>query len=79
MYRYSPQGGVSQWELNVANSLNKGRHPEANLQVCAEDVVFVPRTGIAEANDAMDQYIRRMLPIVFGFGFGYQLNYPTTQ
>lgn len=36
------------------------------------DIVFVPKSPIADLNVWVDQYIRRMIPIPFGFG--YDLN-----
>lgn len=36
------------------------------------DIVYVPKSAIADLNVWVDQYIRRMIPIPFGFG--YDLN-----
>lgn len=73
VYRYSANQGVSQWEIDLAGSLYRGQHPDPRLRILADDVIFVPKTGIAMANDLMDQYIRQMLPISAGFGFSYDL------
>lgn len=38
------------------------------------DIIFVPKTGVAMANQAVAQYIRNMLPFDVGLGFGYTIN-----
>jgi hypothetical protein len=73
VYRYSANQSVSQWEIDLAGSLYRGQHPYPKLRILADDVIFVPKTGVAMANDLMDQYIRQMLPISAGFGFSYDL------
>ena len=34
------------------------------------DVVYVPKTAIAEVNQFIDQYFRQNIPIPFGIGYG---------
>jgi hypothetical protein len=35
------------------------------------DIVFVPESGIAKVNKAIDQYVRQLLPIDLSAGFSY--------
>lgn len=73
IYRFSVDRGVEKWQVNLVEGLQQGNLVGAELRILPEDVIYVPKTGIAEANDAMDQYIRQMLPISAGFGFSYGL------
>ncbi|HHI93133.1 MAG TPA: hypothetical protein ENK04_06390 [Gammaproteobacteria bacterium] len=49
---------IDSWESNQRN----------NNYVMAGDIVFVPRTGIADINLFIDQYVRKMLPFTFSIG-----------
>lgn len=51
-------------ELNV-EQIRKGRQPDPMLQ--PYDVVFVPMTKISIWNRWVDQYIRKSIPVSFGF------------
>jgi protein involved in polysaccharide export with SLBB domain len=42
-----------------------------DIQLQPYDVVFVPRTQIADINDWIDQYIRKNIPLPFGLGYGF--------
>ena len=44
-----------------------GRAPEADIPLEAQDIVFVPRTKIANVALFIEQYVRGALPIVPGF------------
>ena len=74
LYRYAADSGVTQWELDLEQSLEGEEHVASTLQIGINDVIFVPRTGIAVANDRVEQYIRNMLPTAFGFGISYGIN-----
>ncbi|MEQ8662884.1 MAG: polysaccharide biosynthesis/export family protein [Gammaproteobacteria bacterium] len=74
VFRFSAEGQVDQWEINLAQSLENGQHDEARIPILARDVIFVPKTGVAVANEIVRQYIRNMLPTQVGFGIGYGLN-----
>lgn len=73
MYRFTSDEGIAQWQIDLAQSLEHGRHAGATIAVLPRDVIFVPKTGIALVNDAVDQYIRKLLPPI-GFGFAYDVN-----
>jgi len=43
-----------------------GQHPEGDVPLHAYDVVFVPRSKIADVNVFVQQYVRNMLPVTPG-------------
>lgn len=49
-----------------------GNDPASDVRLAPYDVVYVPRSGIADAGLHYDQYIRQFLPI--NGGLNYQLN-----
>lgn len=51
-------------------SVQDGSDSTQNLTLRQNDVVFVPKSGIANVNLFIDQYIRKNIPIPVGFGFG---------
>ncbi len=53
-------------------SLLNARDPEADVKLDRYDVVYVPRTGIANVYVAFNQYVQQFLPI--SWGFSYQIN-----
>lgn len=52
----------------------KQRMNDPGLVMEPQDILVVPRSGIANVNLWIEQYIRRMLPLRTHFGFGYSLN-----
>ena len=52
-----------------------GEKPEIGFHLQPYDIVYVPKTFIAEANKFVNQYIEQLLLFRgIGFGFGYDLN-----
>ena len=49
-----------------------GRNPSADVRLAAYDVVFVPRTGVAEGYKIFNQHVQQFLPT--SFGMSYNLN-----
>ncbi|MGE5546320.1 MAG: polysaccharide biosynthesis/export family protein [Solirubrobacterales bacterium] len=47
-----------------------GTDTSQDMRLEPYDIVFVPKTPIAEVNQWVDQYIRQNIPIPFGFGYG---------
>ncbi len=45
-----------------------------DIRLAAYDVVYVPRTIIADLGEFVDQYINRMVPRALGFSFLYDVN-----
>lgn len=70
LVRYGDDGKDSQWMLDVEKGLVRADQSEASIPLRPGDVLFVPKTGVALANDAIDQYIRRMIPIPANVGVG---------
>ncbi len=46
-----------------------GARPDQDVQLQAQDVVFVPRSRISSVDVFVDQYIKQLLPITPGLGF----------
>jgi len=57
-------------EINLTRIL-RNEEPK-DVVLSQEDVIFVPRSGIAEVNLWMDQYVRKMIPWAGG-GVGVRL------
>lgn len=56
--------------VNLENAIN-GTDLGQDIFVQPFDIVYVPRSPIANADLWVDQYIRRMIPVPFGIGFGW--------
>lgn len=54
------------------DAVMSGRDLAQDLLLQANDVVIVPRSGIASLDRWVDQYVRRVLP--FSLGFSYTIN-----
>jgi polysaccharide export outer membrane protein len=68
--RRAPGGGQpTVIPLNLARAID-GTDTGQDIALQPYDVVFVPKTGIAEVNQWIDQYIRKNIPIPFGLGYG---------
>ncbi len=48
--------------------------PAKDVLLAPFDIVYVPRSSVAEVNKAIDLYIRRNLPIGLGAGVGWTIN-----
>ena len=59
-------GGGYDWQvLNLQKAL-KGEDFAANIQLAPRDVIYVPRSDIANIDVFVDQYMRQVLPIAPG-------------
>lgn len=54
--------------INLEKVLD-GTDPTQDLLLLPADIVFVPKSPIANVNLWIDQYIRKMVPIPFGFSY----------
>lgn len=70
------RGSADKPEVYAADydAATTGRDPSADVRLAAYDVVYVPRTGVAEAYLQYEQYIQQFLKPSVGLGFSYQLN-----
>jgi polysaccharide biosynthesis/export protein len=51
----------------------RGEHPDDDIQLTASDVLFVPKTGVADVYKAYNQYFKQFLPSNLGLNFGATL------
>jgi polysaccharide export outer membrane protein len=65
--RRAPDGGVMLRRVNLARALNGGGADAIPLD--RHDIVFVPRSGIAEVNDFIELYVRNIIPIDNAFAY----------
>lgn len=72
LMRYGIDGHLDQWPLDMNAALKGGQLPP--MELLPGDIIFVPKTGVAHANDVIEQYVRKMIPIGIGVGFSYELN-----
>ena len=55
-------------QVNVGDILSEARF-ETDIALAPSDIVFVPRSAVANINLFIEQYITNMLPIPFYLGF----------
>ncbi|WP_028311353.1 polysaccharide biosynthesis/export family protein [Derxia gummosa] len=68
-------GAPAAYAIDLRGVLD-GSAPEADVVLRADDVLVVPRSGVANVNLWVDQYIRKNLPV--SLGLNYNLN-PSTK
>jgi polysaccharide biosynthesis/export protein len=51
------------------DSVIHGRDPLADVRLAPYDVVYVPKTGIAEVFDFFNQYVQQFVPVSWGFSY----------
>lgn len=58
--------------IDVRGAL-QGTHAQANLTLRPYDVIFVPKSGVARANQFMDEFVQGLLPVstITGFAWVY--------
>lgn len=66
--RRAPDGGVMMRVVDARSAL-RGRGNSDTIPLARHDIVFVPRSGIAEVNLFVEQYIRGILPLDAGFNY----------
>jgi len=71
------QGKPVPLKVNMEEVL-KNEDPSQDVLLAPFDIVYVPRSNIAEVNKFVDLYIRRNIPIGAGIGAGWTLNSTTT-
>ena len=63
-----PNGRVAWHVVNLDENSGEPLGPE--IALTAQDMLLVPKTGIASLNTFVEQYVRRMLPMSVGYGSG---------
>ncbi len=72
--RKGPDNKPMPIHIDLAEAM-KGQGEADNFRLQTNDVVYVPKSPIANANTWVDQYITRLLLFRgFSFGFGHQIN-----
>ncbi len=66
--RRAENGGVMMRQVNLSRALD-GRRAVDSIPLTRHDIVFVPRSGIAEVNDFIELYVRNILPVDQAFAF----------
>ncbi len=59
-----------------ADSASRGLDMGNDVLLMPSDIVYVPRSAVANVNKFIDLYIRRNIPIVTTFGYTYYANAP---
>lgn len=73
LVHYSAGGDLNIFITNLNEVMEKGIKIQ-DLKLSPQDIVFVPRSGIAEANRFIEQYITGMLPFSRGVNYNYNKN-----
>ncbi len=70
--RRTPDNKLVTMQLNLENAIDN-TDMKQDIALMPDDIVFVPKTTIANVNVWVDQYIRKNLPISpnIGYTFGY--------
>ncbi|GAC13710.1 polysaccharide biosynthesis/export family protein [Aliiglaciecola lipolytica] len=74
LFRRQEDNSFQNWSIDLLGRLEHGMSESDQFELMPSDVIYVPKTGIAEANQAVEQYIRKMIPLQFGIGFSYSIN-----
>jgi polysaccharide export outer membrane protein len=48
-----------------------GADKSQDITLAPYDIVFVPKSPVANVNQFVDQYIRKNVPIPFGLSYGF--------
>ena len=72
--RRTPQGGFMARTVDFKDGLNNTRSFADNIQLRRGDIIFVPRSDIAEIGLFMQQYFRDALPVNFNLSYQFGQN-----
>ena len=73
LMHHESDGSLTVYRTNLAEVLEKSK-AEQDLVLSPQDAIFVPKSGIAQANQFVEQYINRMLPFVRSVNYNYNKN-----
>jgi polysaccharide biosynthesis/export protein len=62
-------GDVPQFFSTRYSDVIKGRDAAADIRLAPFDVVYVPKTGVAEVFDYFNQYLLQFVPVSWGFSY----------
>jgi polysaccharide biosynthesis/export protein len=69
LIRRGPENRPISRVINIEKVVD-GTEPTQDLLLLPADIVFVPKSPVANVNLWIDQYIRKNIPIPFGFSYG---------
>lgn len=72
--RNQAQQGHATFKIDLREALN-GSSSESNIDLQPYDVIYVPKSGIAKANQFMDDFVEGLLPLssISGFAWVYSI------
>ena len=74
IFRPRRDGSFSVMRVNLGKEMNDAAGVSQALSLRPNDVLYVPKSGVAVANLFIEQYIRRMIPFDAGLGLVYPLD-----
>lgn len=78
LIHYDGKGDITVYKTNLQEVMENNLALQ-DLKLSPLDVIFVPQTGIAQANQFVDQYINRMLPFARSVNYNFNRNPDLTQ
>ena len=63
--RSSPHGGYQRWFFDLQRDINEADSPSHHFTLAKNDVVLVVKTGVADVNLWVAQYIRNNIPFTY--------------
>ena len=73
LIHYDGKGDITVYKTNLKEVMENNLALQ-DLKLSPQDVIFVPQTGIAQANQFVDQYINKMLPFTRSVTYNYNKN-----
>jgi protein involved in polysaccharide export with SLBB domain len=73
LIKRQPDGSAVRYRVNLAAPL-AAHGGDLNIALGPRDILVVPRSGVANANLFVDQYLTKMIPFRLGAGAYYDLN-----
>lgn len=78
LIHYTDDNELNIYKTNLEEVMEEGKINQ-DLKLSPQDIVFVPRSGIAKANLFIEQYVTNMLPFSRGVNYNYNRNPDLTQ
>jgi polysaccharide export outer membrane protein len=74
LVRPEPDGSVSIHELDLDAALDRDDYSSLATAIRSRDLLYVPKSEIANINMFVQQYLRNMMPVPITVGVGWDLN-----
>ena len=72
--RFLPDGSYYHWFLNHDQAFSSPEDTRLTHHLRTSDIVYVPRSAINNANEFIDQYIRKLIPLPANINFVNSIN-----